>query len=335
MSLISVIIPTYNAEKTIEETIQSVLSQTFTDLELIVINDGSTDSTLEVINRLEDSRLKVFSYPNAGGNVSRNRGLAKASGEYISFIDADDLWTPDKLEKQLQALKENPQAGVAYSWTDRIDETGKFIGHGGSVSVTGDVLAELLIINFLSSGSNPLIRREAFLEVGNFDESLPGSQDRDMWLRLAARYHFVVVPLPQILYRVSPNSVSSNVFALEKGATTVINKAFAQAPDSLQYLKKYSLGNIYKYLIYKSFEGYPERKKALAASRFLLQTIRNDPSILKVRVIWKIMLNIILISTLPPSLSHQLRSKSKKLFDVTALFAHLEYNFAEIIKDKK
>src|SRR4028119_812278 len=112
MSLISVIIPVYNGEKTIQETIESVLNQTFTDFELIVINDGSQDATLEIVERIQDSRLKVLSYPNAGQAASRNRGLSHASGEYISFIDADDLWTPDKLEAQLRALQDNPQAAV-------------------------------------------------------------------------------------------------------------------------------------------------------------------------------------------------------------------------------
>ena len=118
MPLISVIIPVYNAEATIKETIDSVLNQTFTNLELIVINDGSKDSSLSIISNIKDSRLKLFSYDNAGVAISRNRGIKKASGKFIAFIDADDLWTSDKLEAQLKALQSNPQAAVAYSWVD-------------------------------------------------------------------------------------------------------------------------------------------------------------------------------------------------------------------------
>src|SRR3712207_5841233 len=98
MSLISVIVPAYKGEKTIQKTIESVLNQTFTDFELIVINDGSQDATLDVVSSIQDSRLKLFSYPNAGISTTRNRGIYHAVGEYISFIDADDLWTPDKLK---------------------------------------------------------------------------------------------------------------------------------------------------------------------------------------------------------------------------------------------
>ncbi|HEY9859784.1 MAG TPA: glycosyltransferase family A protein, partial [Candidatus Obscuribacterales bacterium] len=96
MPLVSVIIPAYNAETTIQETVKSVLEQSLQDFELIIVNDGSTDNTLQVLDRISDPRIKVFSYPNAGAAVSRNRGFAQATGELIAFLDADDLWTPKK-----------------------------------------------------------------------------------------------------------------------------------------------------------------------------------------------------------------------------------------------
>src|SRR5574338_867068 len=123
MPTISVILPVYNGEKTIQETIESVLQQTFEDFELIIINDGSQDATLHQVSTLSDARIKVFSYPNAGVSASRNRGIAQAEGEYIAFIDADDLWTPDKLGAQFKTLQTNPQVAVAYSWTNWIDES--------------------------------------------------------------------------------------------------------------------------------------------------------------------------------------------------------------------
>ena len=114
---VSVVIPAYNPERTILETVESVLHQTFSDFELIVINDGSTDRTLDLLQTVQDSRLKIFSYSNGGLALARNRGISHAQGAYISFIDADDLWTIDKLELQLEALKQHPDMGVAYSWT--------------------------------------------------------------------------------------------------------------------------------------------------------------------------------------------------------------------------
>jgi glycosyltransferase involved in cell wall biosynthesis len=115
---ISVVIPTYNATATVLETIASVQAQTHRDLEILVINDGSTDDLLACLApTITDSRVQIHSYPNGGLPVARNRGIERATGEYIAFIDADDLWTPDKLERQLQALEANSRAGLAYSWT--------------------------------------------------------------------------------------------------------------------------------------------------------------------------------------------------------------------------
>jgi glycosyltransferase involved in cell wall biosynthesis len=238
MPLISVIIPAYNAEKTIKETIESVLNQTFSDFELIVINDGSQDSTLDIVSSISDPRIKVFSYSNSGPQKSRNRGIAIATGDYLAFLDSDDLWTPDKLEAQLKALQENPEAAVAYSWTDYIDEFGAFLYSGSHATETGDVYAKLLVENFLENGSNPLICRNALTKMGGFDESLSASQDWDLYLRLANQYYFTAIPRSQIFYRLSNHSISSNIFRQEKQCLYVIERAFNNAPASLQYLKK-------------------------------------------------------------------------------------------------
>ena len=276
--IISVIIPVYNGEKTIRETIESVLNQTLSKFELIVINDGSQDSTLDIVTSIQDPRLKVFSYSNAGVSASRNNGLSHARSEFISFLDADDLWTPDKLEAQLKALSENPQAAVAYSWTDHIDEFGQVLSPASHVTLNGDIYANLLTGNFLANGSNVLIRRQALIEVGGFDQSLAFGEDWDMWLRLAARYHFVAVPFPQILYRISTDSASCNLSMMEAGCLQVIERAYTQAPDSLQHLKKQSFAFLYKFLLFKAFQGSPGRQKGLKAANVLWRYIRNDPS---------------------------------------------------------
>jgi glycosyltransferase involved in cell wall biosynthesis len=314
MPKISVIIPVYNGAKTIRQTINSVLNQTLQDFEILVINDGSTDSTLEILADLIDSRIQVFSYANSGAPVSRNRGFSLASSEYIAFLDADDLWTPDKLQSQYQALKSNPEAAVAYSWTDHINESGELLQSGRHLTVNGDVYPELLIQNFLENGSNPLIRREAFAEVGGFDQSLLGGQDRDLYIRLATRYHFVLVPVVQVFYRMSTNSISSQVIRQEKQCVAVIEKAFLQAPPSLQHLKKQSLARIYKYLMYRALQGYPSPEKGRAAIPFLLNYIRYDSSALQQ---WRLLLIILLKSSIialfPPSLAERILSALKKL----------------------
>ncbi|PPS40645.1 glycosyltransferase [Chroococcidiopsis sp. TS-821] len=278
MPIISVIIPAFNAEKTIEETVKSVLNQTFSDFELIVINDGSTDRTLDIINNIKDARIKTFSYPNSGCvAASRNRGFTHAVGEFIAFLDADDLWKPEKLEAQLAALQANPQAAVAYSWVDRIDENNQFLAKGSRVNINGNVYAEILVSNFLDNGSNPLIRREAFQAVKGFDETLLHAEDQDLYIKLAARYDFVVVPHPHILYRVSANSKSANVVRMEGHILKVIEQAFQQAPASLQHLKKESISRLYRHLTVRALDGLSGRQRGLKAATFFWKSVVNDP----------------------------------------------------------
>jgi glycosyltransferase involved in cell wall biosynthesis len=296
-NLISVIIPVYNGEKTIKETIESVLNQSFSSLEVIVINDGSIDTTAEIVKSIPDCRLKLFSYINAGLAASRNRGLSLAFGEYVSFIDADDLWTFDKLESQIQGLLANKNAAVAYSWTDYIDPNNKFVKSGQRVTATGDIYSQLLLSNFLESGSNPLIRKEAFDVVGNFNESLNAAEDWDMWLRLATHYEFVVVPKVQILYRVSINSMSTNLKRQEIASLVVIEQAFShQKAESLGHLKKYALSNIYQYLTFKALETTPEKLQRWISIQFLWNCVKYNPAVLKQR---KIMLIAVLKIAFP------------------------------------
>ena len=324
MPLISVVIPVFNGEKTIKETIDSVLKQTFTDFELIVINDGSQDLTVEVVEKIQDSRIQVYSYQNAGLAASRNRGIDRSTGEYIAFIDADDMWTPDKLEAQFNALKSHPEAAVAYSWTDYIDEYSQFLGKGGHITVNGNIYPHLLLTDLLENGSNPLIRKQAFIEVGNFDESLRAAEDWDMLLRLAIRYHFIAVSSPQVLYRISSNSMSFNVLQQERESLKVIERAFNQAPESLQYLKKPSLANLYKYLTYKSLEGTPQQKKGLVAARMLSSAVKNDLSLLQAKVIGKVVFKILVMVLLPPDLAQSVITKFKILSNTTTLLGYMQ-----------
>ena len=282
-----------------------------------MIDDGSQDSTFKTVSAISDPRLKLFSYSNAGVSATRNRGLAQANSEFISVLDADDLWTPDKLEAQLRALEAHPQAAVAYSWTDYIDESGQFLHPGNHPTATGDVYSELLVNDFLENGSNPLIRREALIKVGGFDESLCGPEDWELFIRLAAGYPFVVVPRSQILYRLSTNSISFNLPRQEAQCLQVIERAFSQAPESLQYLKPRSLANLYQYLLFRGLATPLGRQTALAAARCLWYSVKYEPSVLRRRahllliVSLKIMAAILLPSQQAQALLKLLKRLSK------------------------
>jgi glycosyltransferase involved in cell wall biosynthesis len=308
MTLISVVIPVYNGSKTIQETITSVLNQTYYNLQIIVIDDGCTDSTLDIINSIKDHRLQVYSYSNQGLAISRNRGIDLAEGEYISFLDADDLWTENKLQSQLKALVNNPQADVACSWTNYIDEKGKIVFHGHRINLVGNVYPYLLLANMLDSGSNLFVRREKLLAIGKYAQSslLKSVEDWDLYLRLASQYQFVTVPQAQILYRISSSSMSTDVTRIETSARQVIERAFTQAPASLQYLKKHSLANLYKSLIRKSLEQYPSPQQNQLTWQMLQQAIHYDPSLLYQPVILQIALKFSLANLLPTNIACQI-----------------------------
>lgn len=315
MALISVVVPVYNGELTVEETVRSVLNQTFSDFELIVINDGSTDSTPDILSKIQDPRLKVFSYSNAGLSASRNRGIKLASGELISFIDADDLWTPTKLESQLNALLANPRSAISYSWTNCIDASGNLLDFGIHVTADGDVFSKLLKFFFLGSGSNALIRKQVFDEVGYFDETLTSAEDWDMFLRIASQYDFSAVPEPQILYRISDNSMSRNVIRQERESLKVIERAYSREPGkSISHLKKYTYANLFIYLASHALRGAPDRENGKIAARFLWISIKNNPSIIKqLKYVLTLIFKILTVMILPPQQARALRGKVKNV----------------------
>lgn len=324
MPQISVIIPAYNSEKTIRETIDSVLTQTFRDLEIIVINDGSSDRTVEVVQQISDPRISLYSYANGGPATSRNRGIIKSQGAYLSFIDADDLWTPDKLEIQYQALINNPQAAVAYSGTDWIDEQGNFLRHASAPGPSGHVYAQALLYHLFGSGSNFLVSREALFSIQEsnqdhnsfFDEFTKPSEDWDICIRLAKKYQFIAIPQVQILYRRSLNSLSSQLTQQEQGTTRTLKKAFDRAPADLQYLKRPSLTNIYRYITYKSLEGIPSHYRGWQGLKVLLKMLVSDISPIKQKVTWKILARVLMMLLLPRKLQLLILNKFPALLKV-------------------
>ncbi|MBW4650078.1 MAG: glycosyltransferase [Kastovskya adunca ATA6-11-RM4] len=299
MPVVSVVVPAYNVEKTILETIRSIQQQTFSEFELIIINDGSKDGTLKLVNCINDPRIKVFSYENAGLPEARNRGIARSTGEFITFIDADDVWTADKIELQLAALQKNPEAGVAYSWTSFMDSEGKTFSKDQPVYFEGNVYPQLLMGNFINSGSNVMLRRQAIESVGKFDASLRSIEDWEYWLRLAAKWSFVLVPHYQILYRQSATSMASKVDVMEHYSLLVINRAFEAAPPELQHLKKRSLANTYQYLARLCITHAPDAEKINQGWKFLKKAVSLSPSVLTKRNTQRLLIKWLILRFLP------------------------------------
>lgn len=308
MVTISVIIPTYNAERTILDTIASVQQQNFSNFEIVVINDGSTDRTVELLNTIDDPRIKIFSYSNGGLPVARNRGISHATGEFIAFLDADDLWTPDKLELQLAALQQHPNAGVAYSWIYFMEEKEHSLSFHPSEPVLfeGNVYANLLVGDFIYNGSNTLIRKQAINLTGEFDPALKSCEDWDYWLRLALHWHFVVVPKHQIYYRRSAGAMSSKIEVMKQASLITLEKAYRSAPPELQYLKNQSFTSFHKYCADLYLKHSTDMSGVKQAEQHLWMAIRLQPQTLLNRRFQKLVLKFLLLRIFSPEMTNNL-----------------------------
>jgi glycosyltransferase involved in cell wall biosynthesis len=255
MTKVTVVIPAYNSLKYLPETINTVLSQSFQDFEVLVINDGSTDATEEwVIQNVKDPRVKLISQENQGLSGARNTGIKYAQGDYIALLDADDLWEPSKLEKQVQCLDANPEVALVYTWIALIDQHGKPTGRIVAHHAEGNVWQKLLEINIVVCGSNPLVRRNCFENVGLFDMSLSSNEDRDMWLRIAAKYPFAVIKEPLVLYRQHQGNMSKDYSRMLENCRTVVERAFAYAPTEILYLRNRNYGYFNLYLAWRAID---------------------------------------------------------------------------------
>ncbi len=275
--MISCLMAAHNAAGTIAVAVESVLRQTWSDLELIVVDDGSTDDTAKILAGINDRRVVVLSQARQGPSAARNRALARAQGEFVAPIDADDIWLPRKLELQVHALERRADAGVAYGWTYFVDEELRPMYADERATVEGDVLEALLRLNFISCGSTTLIRRAALEDVGGFDEALQAAEDWELYTRLAARYAFVTVPEVVVWYRRSPRSLSSHFWLMEANFLLACRKVFDAAPANARFLESLAKGSFYRYLLMRAAQSRTTPGKWRAIPRFAGLAAWHDP----------------------------------------------------------
>lgn len=229
------IVPAYNASKTVGRAVNSVLAQTFSDLELIVINDGSTDSTAEVVRSRRDERARCITIVNGGVAGARNRGLDLASGDFIAFLDADDAWRPEKLERQLDLIGQRPTAGLCFTSAELVDGGLRRIREEVAFSFTDFTEALLKNGNVVTgSASSTIVRRSVLERVGGFDPQLSQCADWDLWLRLSLATEFVVINEPLVQIRKGPGTMSSDPGLLERDTFALLDKFFT-SPASVPY----------------------------------------------------------------------------------------------------
>lgn len=198
--LVSVIIPTYNRAHLIDRPIRSVLTQTFQDFELLLVDDGSADRTEEAVRKVGDPRVRYIAQPcNAGVSAARNRGLRESCGEFVAFLDSDDEWLPEKLERQVEQFRQAPEkVGLIYTSVEAV--TAKNSSWIFRSEHRGNVYRKLLERNFILSGSCVMIRRNVIRSAGFFDEGIPAIEDYDLWVRVARFFEFDFLDEPQVRY---------------------------------------------------------------------------------------------------------------------------------------
>lgn len=208
--LVSVIIPVYNAEAYVGEAIGSALAQTHSRMEVLVVDDGSTDGSAAIVKAMKDPRIRYFYQQNTFLAAARNHGLREARGEFAAFLDADDRWREDKLEKQLPLFSDS-RIGLVYCGYEAIDTEGCLTGEARCPQHRGNVLAKLARDNFVSA-SAAVVRLSLLQENRlHFQTGRQGVEDWDLWLRLAEIGQFEVAPEPFLLYREHPGNMSKRL----------------------------------------------------------------------------------------------------------------------------
>ncbi|MCA6364757.1 MAG: glycosyltransferase [Bacteroidetes bacterium] len=278
-TLVSVIIPAYNAAAFLAETIESVLGQTYTNFELIVVNDGSTDDTLQIAERyMYDARVRCISTANAGVSAARNAGFAKSYGSLVAFLDADDVWLPDNLLCKVNLLAQHPQAVLAHAPVENIeaDSTRTGVVNAGK---EGNVLHELLSWSHtvVPGPSSILVRRKAVEQINGFDEALSTAADQDLFFRLAGIGSFVMCRNVLSLYRLHPHNMHRNIARMESDHLQVYRKAAIRNAFGNAAFKRRCFSNLYLILAGSWWKNGGNKPRALW---FVLRSALTHPSAL-------------------------------------------------------
>jgi len=224
--VVSVVLSTYNRREKLQRAVNSVLAQTLSDIEIIIVDNASTDDTQEAVRGINDGRIRYIRHEtNLGGPAARNTGIKNAKASYIALLDDDDEWMPRKLEKQVQKFQQNrPPVGLIYVGSEIYNENTKKVQDINYPQFRGNVYERLLLSTIIGSCSSVLVKKECFQKVGMFDEELTSCQDWDMWLRIAGKYEFDFVP--DVLARINEHGsqISTDYAALIPGRTKMVRK---------------------------------------------------------------------------------------------------------------
>lgn len=270
---VSVIIPAFNTERFIQDAVMSVIRQSHPHLEIIVVDDGSSDATAARAEALCPEAehlghtLRVIRQRNGGCGAARNTGLLHATGEYVGLLDSDDRWHPDKVERHLEVLQSNPGIDLTFSLWNGIDEEGLPNGRTGVPSPKRPRFADLLLQN-VAAPSSVIARRDAIMQVGMFDAELPSVEDLDMWLRVACLRggNIECVELPLIEARMRGGQMTRDWRQMRAGWKMVLAKASRLNPREFAEVGHIAHAKAHRYWAYIAYEvgDYADARSLLA-----------------------------------------------------------------------
>jgi len=263
---VSVIMPVYNVERFIVQAVSSVLEQTFTDFELIIVDDAGSDNSIALCEAFADHRIRIVRQANRGLAGARNTGIAEARGEFIALLDSDDAWTPAKLEQHVAHLRANPEVGVSYAGSILIDEAGHPIGIQQRPLIGLATARNVFCGQTVQNGSVPVFRRAALEDaalrpagtnrIWYFDETLRRSEDVECWTRIAltTQWRFAGLPGVTTLYRVNNSGLSADVIRQLESWERVYEKIEAYAPDFIAKHGPEARARELRYLARRAFQ---------------------------------------------------------------------------------
>jgi glycosyltransferase involved in cell wall biosynthesis len=228
--LVSIVIPCYDVGPYVQAAVESALDQTWPHLEVIAVEDGARDNTLAVLRKISsqrsDQRLRIVSQPNRGLSAARNTGIRESRGRFIGFLDGDDIWMPDKVDRQMAILLSRPQVGLTFSHSLYLDEAGRPTGRTLAEQRLRPALADMVRRNHFGNGSTVIARRECFEQAGFFDEDLHSCEDYEMWCRILALTSLQAqgVAEPLTGYRLRSTSLTFDHYRFARNADLAMDK---------------------------------------------------------------------------------------------------------------
>ena len=296
-ALVSVIIPAFDAAANIRQTLNSVLAQTYQKIEVIVVDDCSSDATSAIVEEFvtRDARFQLFRQSNAGVGAARNTAIRKAHGKYIAPLDADDFWFPEKLEKQVACIEQcGNKTGLVYCWSTMIDKHGGFVS-GLSHTVEGRLHHALILRNVVGNGSAPLFSATALEKVGLYltraeQGGAQGCEDWDLYLRISEHFSIRVVPEYLLAYRQAGSGMSVNAENMAASFAILVRRARERNCDLPSSIFRWSAGCFYAYLARNSYDWGCYRW----CLRYLKDAVRADPALLLTTVVYRTFIRALL-----------------------------------------